>query len=240
MGRPAVGHTAPMKWYADDRGLRTRQQLLDAVMLLCAALLLRLGRFVYTEVDRLRAAGAELQQAGGGLAGGLSDAGRRVGGAPLVGRQLRGPLDTAAAAARAVASAAQQGQLAIHRVALVLGFAMALLPLAYVVSRWLPDRLRYAREAGAAVRLRGDVELLALRAATTSPLRLLARLGPEPVGRWRRGEPGAAQALADLELGRLGLLTTPGGGLGTDRRAGVLSRPQPAGTATARRQAVDR
>lgn len=196
---------AGLKWYADDPGRRTTQQGLDAAMVLAALLLWRLGHYVYDTVLRLRGVGEQLEQAGGGLAGGLSDAARRAGGAPLVGDRLKGPLDAAAGAARTVTAAGVAQQEAVHRLALVLGLVVALLPLAVALSRWLPYRLRYAREAGAALRLGGDVELLALRAATGAPLHRLARLGPEPVGAWRRGEPGAAQALADLELRRLGL-----------------------------------
>jgi hypothetical protein len=128
-----------------------------------------------------------------------------AGDAPLIGDRLRGPLDAAAGAARSFAAAGADQQQAIHRLALVLGLTIGLLPVANLIWRWLPRRLRYAREAGAALRLRGDTELLALRAAAFTPLHELAQLGPEPVARWRRGEPGAGEALAALELTRLGL-----------------------------------
>jgi hypothetical protein len=78
----------------------------------------------------------------------------------------------------------------------------------WALGRWLPPRLQWSREAGAAGRLRGDVELLALRAAASAPLAELSRLGPDPVTRWRAGDAGAGAALAALELQRLGLRPT--------------------------------
>jgi hypothetical protein len=201
-----------MKWYADQPARRTRQQIADVAVLLGALLLLRLGQIVYNAVQLLKGAGTLLEKAGGGLAGSLSDSAGQVGDAPLIGGRLSGPFAAAADAARSVASAGVSQQQGVQRLALVLGLTIGLLPVAYLLWQWLPRRLGYAREAGAAQRLRGDTELLALRAATSSPLHLLVRLGPDPVGRWRRGEPGAAEALAALELRRLGLnsqLDTP-------------------------------
>ena len=195
-----------MKWYADDGAMRTRQQLTDVGALAFCWVFLRLGQGVHATVLRLQEPGRQLADAGNGLAGGLGDAASSVAGAPLVGDRLSAPLNAATQASRAVAAAGTAGQDAVGAVAVVLGLIVALLPIAYLLSRYLPHRARYAREAGAADALRGDVELLALRAASTLPLSTLARLGPEPVGRWRRGEPGSAQALAELELRTLGLL----------------------------------
>jgi len=195
-----------MKWYAEDGAMRTRQQLTDVAALAFCWIFLKLGQSVHGTVLRLQEPGRQLADAGNGLAGGLGDAANNVGGTPLVGDKLSAPLNVATEASRAVARAGAAGQDAVAAVAVVLGLIVALLPIAYLLSRYLPHRTRYAREAGAADALRGDVELLALRAASTLPLSALAKLGPEPVGRWRRDEPGAAEALARLELATLGLL----------------------------------
>jgi hypothetical protein len=205
-GTNAAGtNAAGMRWYADDPRHRARQLVADATVLVSILLFLRLGQIVYDSVQRLQGPVSKLEQAGGGLAGGLSDAAREAGKAPLVGDRLRGPFDAAAGAARSLASAAAGEQLAVHRLALVLGLSIGLLPIAHLIWRWLPRRIRYARETGAALWLSGDTELLALRAATFAPLHQLAQLGPDPVASWRRGDPGAAEALAELELTRLGL-----------------------------------
>lgn len=195
-----------MKWYSEIRAQRLNQQLADGLVLLCAVLLLRLGRLVYDAVEHLQGLGVQLEKAGVGLSAGMTDSARQVGGTPLVGNGLSGALDAAAGAAGVVASAGTSERQSVHWLAVVLGVTIGLLPLAYLIWQWLPRRLRYAREAGAAQQLRGDIELLALRAATSSPLHLLAGLGPDPVTRWRRGDPGAGEKLAALELSRLGLL----------------------------------
>jgi hypothetical protein len=201
---PGSGRAA-MKWYADQPRRRARQQVGDVAVLVSILLFLRLGKLVYDTVQSLQGAVAAVEQAGGGLADGLSAAARVAGNAPVIGGGLRAPFDSAANAARSLGAAGVAEQEAVHRLALVLGLTIGLLPVVFLIWRWLPRRVRYAREAGAALWLRGDLELLALRAATFTPLHTLAQLGPDPVARWRRGEPGAAEALAELELSRLGL-----------------------------------
>jgi hypothetical protein len=89
------------------------------------------------------------------------------------------------------------------------------LPVAWLLMRWLPWRLRYAREAGAARRLltgTPDLDILAARALATAPLSRLADLPPGTGRAWHAGDPDALRTLAALELGRLGLRlpVTPG------------------------------
>jgi hypothetical protein len=91
------------------------------------------------------------------------------------------------------------------------------LPVGWLLVRWLPWRLRYAREAGAARRLLAgapDLEILAARALATAPLPRLAALPPGTGSAWHAGDPTALRALASVELGRLGLRlpdAVPGG-----------------------------
>jgi hypothetical protein len=185
---------------------------LDLGVVLWCWLWIRLAAAVKGVVLRLQEPGRLLQNAGNSLAGGLEEAASKVAGAPLVGDRLRDPLAAAASAGHAVADAGATTTTVVARLALVLALIVALLPIAYVLSRWLPYRLRYAREAAAAVRLSGDVDLLALRAATSVPLSRLARLGPDPVARWRRGDPLAAQELAALTLAEFGVRPRPSAG----------------------------
>lgn len=109
----------------------------------------------------------------------------------------------------AVHRAGEAQERAVGQLALLLAVVVVALPVLWALSRRVPAPLAWAREARAGRALRGDVELLALRAAASRPLRELAALGPEPVGRWRCGEPGAAEALAGLELAALGLSARP-------------------------------
>ena len=54
-----------------------------------------------------------------------------------------------------------------------------------------------------------DLELFALRAMANQPMPRLARISPDPVGAWRRGEPDVVRALATLELRDSGLRPPP-------------------------------
>jgi hypothetical protein len=90
----------------------------------------------------------------------------------------------------------------------VLAVVLVVLPVGWLLLRWLPARLRYVREAGAARRLltgTPELEILAARAMATAPLPRLAALPAGTGAAWRNGEPTAVRALAALELTRLGL-----------------------------------
>lgn len=200
--------TTTPRWYAHDPSVRTGQVVGDLLVAAWVFLCLVVGEAVEDAVGALAEPGRRLQDAGTGLAAGLSDAGGRVGDLPLAGDRLREPFDAAAGASRSAADAGGDAAQSVLELAALIGSLVAVVPILYVLARWLPGRLRWVREAQGAERLRGDVDLLALRAAAGAPLVRLARLGPDPVGAWRRGEPGAAQALAALELRRLGLRPT--------------------------------
>jgi hypothetical protein len=194
-----------MTWYAELPSHRNRQIAVDAAVAVWVLLWLWVGRWVYRLVERLGAPGRELEEAGTGLAGGLSGAAERAGSVPGVGGGLRAPLDAAASAGDLLTRAGTAQQDAVGTLALVLAFVLGGLPVLWALSRWLPGRLAWSRTATAAGRLRGDVDLLALRAAAHAPLPELSRLGPDPVTRWRAGDAEAGAALAALELRRLGL-----------------------------------
>ena len=100
----------------------------------------------------------------------------------------------------------------MHTLATVLAVVLVLLPVGWLLLRWLRWRGGWAREAGAADRLLAkgadglpDLELLAARAMATAPLPQLARLPAGTGAGWRAGDPAALHALAGLELRRLGL-----------------------------------
>ena len=194
-----------MSWYAETPALRSRQLLRDAAVALWVLVWLRVGLAVHGAVERLAAPGRSLEQAGRELSGGLSSAADRAGDVPLVGDELSSPLDAASGAGESLARAGAAQQDAVGLLALVLALVVAGLPVLVVLLWWLPSRVAFARQHRAAVALRGDEELWALRAALHRPLPELAELGPDPVGRWRRGEPGAAAALAALERRAAGL-----------------------------------
>ncbi len=194
-----------MSWYAQTPALRSRQVLLDVTVVVWVLVWLRIGAAVHAAVGRLAEPGRDLEAAGDRISGGLSGAAEGADDVPLVGDGLRAPLDVAAGAGRSLAQAGAAQQDAVQVLAVLLALALAGLPVLLARWWWLPSRLAFAREHRAAVLLRDDVELWALRAALHRPLPELARLGPDPVGRWRRGDPGAAEALARLERRACGL-----------------------------------
>ena len=194
-----------MKLYAETAGLRARQLLGDLAVLAWTAAWVWAGLTLYRLVDKLAVPGARLEQAGGGFAGDVAEIQQQVGRLPVVGGDLQGPFGRLAGVGRTLADAGATQQQVVHQLALWLGVLAAAVPIAALLVAWLPRRVAWAREAGAASRLRlagADLELFALRAVANRPLRELRRVTPDPAGALRAGE---YEALADLELRALGL-----------------------------------
>nr|WP_240956055.1 hypothetical protein [Micromonospora sp. HNM0581] len=159
-------------------------------------------------VQQLAVPGQKLEGAGGGLADNLAEAGGKVGRVPLVGDELTAPFERAAGAARSLAEAGRDQQELVDQLALALAIGLLIVPLGLVVFGWLPLRLRWMRRAGSAVLLAtapAGRDLLALRALAGQPLGKLTRIGPDVTEAWRRGDDTTVNALAALELRRLGL-----------------------------------
>lgn len=196
-----------MKLYADTPARRTRQLLVDAFVLGWIAAWVWVSKQVYDVVLGLAAPGRAVEEAGRDLSGGLADAAEQAGRVPVVGRTLRERLADAGGAGEALARAGQSEQDVVGDLALVLALVIGSLAILVVLVRWLPDRVRWVREASAAAGLRsgGSVELFALRALARRPLRELAAVGPDPAGAFVRGDPVVARRLAELELSTYGL-----------------------------------
>jgi hypothetical protein len=194
-----------MKLYAETASLRARQLLGDLAVLAWAALWVAAGLALYRLLEKLAVPGRRVEQAGGGVAGALDDIQEKVGRIPVVGDELRDPFGRVAGAGRTLAEAAAAQQEVVHQLALWLGVVVAVVPVIPVLLVWLPRRVAWAREAGAASRLRlagADLELFALRALANRPLRELHRVTPDPAGALRAGD---YAGLAELELRALGL-----------------------------------
>jgi hypothetical protein len=191
--------------YARRSALRTRQLLQDVAFLAWVLLWIRIGQHVHdlvgklgTPPDRLAEAGRALRSAGG-------RAGSSVDDLPVVGDRLAEPFSRVGDGGDALVRAGEAGGAAADDLALALGLIVALLPIAYVAFKYLPDRLRWIDEAGAAdalVAAPGGTELFALRALANQPLKALRRVDDDPYGPFRAGR---VEALAALELRRLGL-----------------------------------
>ncbi|XVV14227.1 hypothetical protein ACQP2X_07745 [Actinoplanes sp. CA-131856] len=197
-----------MKLYADRIPTAVRQLITDIAVVIWVYLWVRAGLWVHDMVEKLGVPGAKLESAGGGIADNLADAGGKVGRVPLVGDQLVKPFTGAADAARNLADAGRQQQEIVDQMAIIMALAAVAVPLALVLFLWLPLRIRWIRRAGVATSVRNEPagrDLLALRALAGQPLNRLAKMGPDIAQSWRNGDPEAVDALAELELRRLGL-----------------------------------
>lgn len=199
--------------YAQTPGRRARQLVADLLVLGWVVLWVRAGLWVHEVVGRLAAPGRTLEDAGSSLSESLNSAGDTVARVPLVGDDARAPFSAAGGAADSIARAGVEVQDGAHQLALLLGLTVAAVPVLLVVTLWLVSRIRFVSRARAAARIldsAADLNLFALRALATQPVRALARVSDDPADAWRRRDPEVVRALASLELGSLGLRAPAG------------------------------
>jgi len=197
-----------VKLYAERLPTALRQLITDLIVVAWVYLWIRAALWTHDLVEKLAVPGQKLQSAGSGIADNLADAGGKVSRVPLVGDQLVKPFNGAADAARSLADAGREQQVLVGRLAVIVALLVVAVPLALVLFAWLPLRLRWMRRAGLAAAVRDQPagrDLLALRALVRQPLGELGRLGPDIAQSWRNGDAEAVDALAALELRRLGL-----------------------------------
>ena len=204
-----------MKLYADSPARRLGQLLTDAALVLWTVAWILLARALHEAVLLLAKPSQELSDGSAGLADRLRDAGSAVDGTPLVGDDLRAPLDDAGAAAEQMASAGVAQVEAVEQLALWLAVAVAAIPVLLALAVHLTLRWRFVREASAGQRFvdsTTDLELFALRALSNQPLHRLATISPDPAAAWRNRDPSVVRRLAELELRSTGLTPPPGPG----------------------------
>jgi len=205
-------------WYAELPARRSRQLAADLVVVGALLVCLALALAVHDVVSELAAPGRRLESAGAGLADRMSQAGSAADGVPLVGEELGTPFDRASESAATIEGAGVEAQQAVATLADVLAWLSGGFPALVVLLLWLPRRLRFARRAANASRLRdteGGLDLLALRALARQPVREVSRFRSDAVQGWRRGDAEVVRELAAAELRQMGLRLTP-------RRAGRL------------------
>jgi hypothetical protein len=208
------GRLSGVKLYADTPVTRTRQVFTDLFIVAWLWFWIWLAVKLYDLVLKLGVPGQKLAGAGDGMSSGLSDAGSKMDRIPGVGGSLSAPFDKASQAAKSLADAGREQVTIVHDLAWALALLLLAMPVAMVVFVWLPLRVRWIRRASAATGLRGGTagrDLLALRALANQPLRRLAKVDADPVAAWRRGDASTVDALAQLELRRLGLRALPRG-----------------------------
>jgi hypothetical protein len=201
-----------MRLYAQRPDHRARQLAADLGLLAWAALWVLLARAVHGAVLALAGPGEAVADLGRSISQTMGSAAGAAEDLPVVGDELSSPFDALGEAGGSVTGAGQGAADAVSTLATVLAVALVVLPVGWLLVRWLSWRLGWLREASAAERLLRygaagtvDLELLAARAMATAPLPQLARLPAGTGAGWRAGDPAALRALAGLELRRLGL-----------------------------------
>jgi hypothetical protein len=203
-----------MRLYADRPDARARQVAADLGLVAWAVLWVLVARAVHGAVLVLAEPGRAVADLGRSISETMGTAAGAAEDVPLVGDELSSPFDALGDAGGAVTGAGEGATDAVQTLATVLSVVLVVLPVGWLLLRWLRWRLGWAREATAADRLLRygadglpDLELLAARAMATAPLPQLARLPAGTGAGWRAGDPAALRALAGIELRRLGLRT---------------------------------
>ena len=197
-----------MKIYSDYGAQRARQIIFDLFAALNIALWAWLGWWLYSLVMRLQVFGRQMEAAGAGFRGTMTNIGNDLGGIWIIGDAVRAPFDEASRAGGALESAGQSQQEAVHNLALGLGIGIAFLPILTILIFWLVPRIRFAIKASKAKAMlshENSRDLLALRALCSQKLSALAKIDDDPAGAWRREDERVLRALASLELKSAGV-----------------------------------
>ena len=197
-----------MQIYSSYPLQRTRQIISDVIAVAVVIVAVLLGRAAAGAVGALAELGRGMEEAGSGFRSTMDDAANRMGGVPLIGDQASAPFREAAEAGGFLVSAGQDQQSSVALAAAIIGWVVALLPLIILARVWFVRRVRFARRASRLRRLRdmpGGRELLALRALNAAKPDELFAVSKDPVGAWRRGDPGTVSALSRLALYRAGV-----------------------------------
>ncbi|MGV9824741.1 MULTISPECIES: hypothetical protein [unclassified Gordonia (in: high G+C Gram-positive bacteria)] len=201
-----------MKLYADIPVQRFRQIVADIAAVCWIAFSVYIGVTLHRLVMDLATPGRKLADAGRHLHDGLTSAGQKVADVPLIPDGVRKPFDSAGGAGTALQEAGTAQASAVAHLAMFAGVAAAVVPIMLMLALWLPPRVRFARRAGSARRLIGaapNLDLFALRALTHQPLRALARIDDDLIGRWRDRDDEVVYELAVLELRSCGVRPPP-------------------------------
>jgi Na+(H+)/acetate symporter ActP len=201
-----------MRLYSDFADHRARQITADVIALTLIALWIWLGVTVFTLIESLADFGVQMEQAGAGFRETMTEVGENLGGVPVIGGGIRVPFDGASQAGGALEAAGQSQQDAVLQLAVVLGVGIAALPILMILALWLIPRVRFVRKSSRARQLVASgagIDLLALRALANQKLATLARVDPDAMAAWRRGDDRVLRELASLELKSSGVRLQP-------------------------------
>ncbi|WP_432478437.1 hypothetical protein [Nocardioides sp. GXQ0305] len=197
-----------MRLYAQTPARATRQVAADLFLVLWLLGWTWAGLAVHDATLELAAPGEQLAASATGMSGAMQDAGGALDDVPVVGDEVRAPFDEASGAADRLAEVGRDQVRAVEQLAVVLGLAVAAVPILLGCLIHVPRRVRFVRRASAGARFVDageDLDLFALRALAHQPLHVLARISDDPAGAWRRGDREVTDRLAELELRASGL-----------------------------------
>lgn len=197
-----------MQLYAASSARRTRQVVLDVVVLAWVLLAVWLGAQVQDAATAVADQVARVDSAGSDLAGGLAEAGDVLDETPLIGDEVAAPFDGAARSSTDIARAGADTAASIETLGAWLGVGTALGLVLLVAPWYVPQRVRFVVTATLVARhlaRDGDPDLLALRALARQPVGRVLQQVPDAAARWRAGDPEAVASLAAMELRDLGL-----------------------------------
>jgi hypothetical protein len=195
-----------MRFYAERPARFLLQLLADVSVVLWVWLCVVVAKAAREVVLQLQAPANTLTGAGDGIRGAFDNAARTAGEIPFVGEDMAKALGAGTGAGDSIAGAGRDLAGTVASIASGTAIGIVVLGVLPILLTWLPLRLRYARTAGSAARVRGvDTDLLALRAMTNQPVRRLLRVSPDPAAAWRRDDRDVVHALAALELRSLGM-----------------------------------
>ncbi|RFD25458.1 hypothetical protein MUBE_08690 [Mycobacterium uberis] len=189
--------------YATTPGRLTAQLLSDITVVVWTAIWTLVSAAVYNAISAIADAGAQVESGAHGIAGNLASASHGMQLIPVLGNAVSKPLTLASTAALNIADAVHSLDTTASWLAVLLALAVTTLPILAAVVPWLCLRLRFFRHKWTVTALAATPageQLLALRALTRRSPSKLAAVSVDPVGGWRREDPGTIRGLAALEL----------------------------------------
>lgn len=161
------------------------------------------GLKVYDLVDGLQVLGDGVVNTGSSLQDAFTGAGDALAGIPVVGESLQEGLQSVGDSTGGnLVSLGQAGQENVHRLALLLGWLVGLVPILFLLGVYLPFRLWQMRELGAADELLAGIDdperrrVVATRAVMTLSYRELRAYTRDPFGDLAYGRYDALVAAA--------------------------------------------
>lgn len=199
-----------MKLYADHPVRASLQIASDLCALTWAYVWVGAALRLRETITSLNRPGELLADTGEGVRENMDDAAEQARQVPVAGEALSTPFASMSESGASLTAAGASLQESVASLALALPLLTAALPLLLLATTWLPARVRWVRGASAvrrslALSPGARSRLLALRALSSAPPARLADVHEDPVGAWHSDDREAVDALACLELRRLGL-----------------------------------